>query len=268
MSIVAEPLVDNPRAPVARLNPVTKLAAAFVVIVGLLLTGDAVTPAIVLGAELLAIAAAGIRWRVFVRRLWLLFVTVGGLGVSTLLFTDQRSGADVLDAGPVHVTTGSLLAATAVILRVFAIALPGIVALASTDPTEFADALVQHLRTPPRFTFGALAAFRLLPVLGDEWRTLMLARRARGIDAGRSPVRRARLFASGVFALLVGAIRRGVRLAAAMESRGFTQRPDRTLARPQRLRAADGLFVAGTAAVVVGATALSVVLGTWRFLFW
>ena len=268
MSVLAEPIVANPRAPLARLNPVTKLGAALVVVVGLLLTGDAVTPALVLGAELVAVAAAGVRWRVLVRRLWLLLVMTVGLAFSTLLLTDERSGPTLLDAGPVHVTTGSLLAATAIALRMIAVTLPGIVAFASTDPTEFADALVQHLRTPPRFTFGALAAFRLLPVLGDEWHTLMLARRARGIDAGRSPVRRARLFASGVFALLVTAIRRGIRLAAAMESRGFTQRTDRTLARPQRLRTADGVCVATTCVVVAGATAVSVALGTWRFLFW
>ncbi len=266
--MLAEPIVGDPQAPLARLNPVAKLGAATVVILGLLLTGDAVTPALVLLAELGAVAAAGVRWRILVRRLWLLLLMAGGLAFSTLLLTDERGGAVLLDAGPAQVTTGSLLAATAIAIRMVAIALPGVVAFASTDPTEFADALVQHLRTPPRFTFGALAAFRLLPVLGDEWHTLMLARRARGVDAGRSPVRRARLFASGVFALLVTAIRRGIRLATAMESRGFTQRTDRTVARPQRLGAADAVLVAATCAVVAGATALSLALGTWRFLFW
>ena len=268
MSILAEPIVGNPDAPVARLNPVTKLVAAFAVMIGLLLTGDAVTPALVLAIELIAISMAGLRWGVFLRRIWLLFLTTAGLGLSTVLFTDRDTGTLWLSAGPVHVTTGSLLAATAIVLRVLAISLPGVVAFASTDPTEFADALVEHLHAPPRFTFGALAAFRLLPVLGDEWRTLLLARRARGIDAGRSPLRRARLFASGVFALLVGAIRRGVRLATAMESRGFTDRPDRTLARPRPLRPSDWLFLVGTCVAVVGATLASLALGTWRFLFW
>ena len=50
---------------------------------------------------------------------------------------------------------------------------------------------------------------------------LTLARRARGVDAGRNPVARLRLFASTAFALLVGAIRRGTRLAVAMDARGF-----------------------------------------------
>lgn len=268
MTVLAEPLVSDPRAPLARINPVTKLAGALVVMLGLLFTGDAVTPAVVLAAELVAVALTGVRWRIFVRRLWLLLFITASLGLSTLLFTDRQAGTPLLEVGPVHVTSDSLLAATAITLRVLAISLPGVLAFASTDPTEFADALVQHLHASPRFTFGALAAFRLLPLLGDEWRTLMLARRARGVDAGRSPVRRARLFASGVFALLVIAIRRGVRLASAMESRGFTARADRTLARPQRLGPADAIFLAGAAGVVLGATLLSISLDTWRFLFW
>ncbi len=268
MSVLAEPIVADPAAPLARLNPVTKLAAALVVMLGLLLTVNVVTPALVLTGELVAIAAAGVRWGVLVRRLGLLVAVSAGLGLSTLLFTDQHSGTPLVDAGPLHVSTGSMVAATAITVRVLAIALPGIVAFASIDPTDFADSLVQHLRTPPRFTFGALAAFRLLPLLGDEWHTLLLARRARGIDGGRSPIRRARLFASGVFALLVIAIRRGVRLAAAMESRGFTYRSGRTLARPRGFQAGDAIFILAACALVAGATALSVALGTWRMLFW
>jgi energy-coupling factor transport system permease protein len=268
MSMLAEPIVADAGAPLARLNPVTKLAGAFVVMLGLMLAGDIVTPSVVLLGELVAISAAGVRWGVLVRRLWLLLPVSVGMGLSTLLFTDQRTGTALLDAGPLHVTTGSLLATAALMLRVLAIVLPGVVAFASIDPTEFADSLVQHVRTPPRFTFGALAAFRLLPLLGDEWHTLLLARRARGIDGGRSPIRRARLFVSGVFALLVIAIRRGVRLATAMESRGFTYRSARTLARPRSLRAADAIFILATCALVTGATALSVALGTWQLLLW
>lgn len=268
MSVLTEPIVADPNAPITRLNPVSKLAAALVIVVGLLPTGDPLTPALVLAVEILAISVAGVRWGVFVRRLWLLFLAMAGLCLSTLMFTDHRSGTVLVDAGPLLVTSDSVLTATAMGLRVLAIALPGVLAFASTDPTEFADALVQHLRTPPRFTFGALAAFRLLPVLGDEWRMIMLARRARGVDAGRSPLGRARLFGSAVFALLVGAIRRGVRLATAMESRGFTHRPDRTLARPRPFRTADVAVIVASCVVVVGATALSVALGTWRLVFW
>ena len=43
-------------------------------------------------------------------------------------------------------------------------------------------------RVSPKVAYGVLAALRLLPLLAADWRTLSLARRARGLDAGRNPV--------------------------------------------------------------------------------
>ncbi|MGH2451823.1 MAG: energy-coupling factor transporter transmembrane protein EcfT, partial [Candidatus Limnocylindria bacterium] len=68
-------------------------------------------------------------------------------------------------------------------------------------------------------------------------------------------------------ALLVGAIRRGLRLAIAMDARGFGALPCRTVARPQRLRGADWSLLALALAVALGATCLSLALGTYRPLF-
>jgi energy-coupling factor transport system permease protein len=268
MSALATPLVGDLSSPIRRLNPVAKLAGALVATIGLLVAGDVVTPALVLLAELGLVAAAGIGWRTLLGRTWPLLLGLAGLFVSTLFFTQAGGGNVVAEVGSVDITTGSLLAAGAVSVRILAIALPGIVVFATTDPTELGDALVQHLHAPPRFTFGALAAFRLLPLLGDEWHLLSLARRARGIDAGRSPFGAVRLFASAVFGLLVAAIRKAVRLATAMEARGFGRRQDRTLARPSPIRPADWLFVAATIATLLAAHLISVALGTWTFLFW
>lgn len=267
MSTLAAPLVTRTDAFLVRLNPVSKLAAAFVLMAGLLLSADVVTPALVLLVELAVVAVGGIPWGRLLMRTWPLLLGVVGLGISTLLFTSDRSGSVLFSLGSLDVTTGSALAALAISLRVLAISLPGILAFATTDPTEFADSLVEHLHTPPRFTFGALAAFRLFPLLGDEWRTMMLARRARGIDAGWNPVEHVRLFFSGVFGLLVAAIRRAVRLATAMDARGFGTRPDRTLARPKPFRFVDWGFIAAAIVVMVGAIAVSVALGYWHFLW-
>ena len=93
---------------------------------------------------------------------------------------------------------------------------------------------------------------------------LALARRARGIDAGRNPVARLRLFASTAFALLVGAIRRGTRLAVAMDARGFDSDTPRTCARRQHFRAADVALLAGAVALSAAALTISILLGTFR----
>jgi energy-coupling factor transport system permease protein len=76
-----------------------------------------------------------------------------------------------------------------------------------------------------------------------------------------------RLFAGQLFALLVGAVRRGSRMALAMEARGFGARPCRTVARVQRMRAADWAWLVGATVLAAAAIGVSLALGTWRPLF-
>jgi hypothetical protein len=87
---------------------------------------------------------------------------------------------------------------------------------------------------------------------------------ARGVDAGRNPFAAGRLFASTMFGLLVGAIRRGTRLATAMDARGFDSTVPRTVARRQRFTGADVLFVVGALAVGAVAVGVSLALGTFQ----
>jgi energy-coupling factor transport system permease protein len=243
----------NPDAPLARRNPAAKLAAAAVLTLALVVSLDPVAPAVALAAELAAVPLFGLRYGALARRAWPLVVSVLGAVLTLFLFAQDRE----------HVVASAL----ALALRLFAVALPGILAFATTDPTDLADALVQNARLPVRFAIGTLAAWRLVPLLGEEWRLITLARRARGVDPGRDPVARLRLFASAAFTLLVGAIRRGTRLAVAMDARGFDSGVPRTSARRQHFGRADAALVAGAASVAGVALAVSVAAGTFHPLF-
>jgi energy-coupling factor transport system permease protein len=261
-----EPLAD-PGATLARRNPTAKLAASALLTFILLTSIDPVTPAIAIVLELAVAPLFGIRYTRLLRRGWPLMVSAVAVFVCTLIFTTHGGGATLLRAGPLTVTAGALSAALGLAVRILAVALPGLVVFATTDPTDLADSLVQQVRVPPRYAIGALVAFRLVPLLADEWELLTLARRARGVDAGRNPVARVRLFAQTTFALLVGAIRRGTRLATAMDARGFDSRTPRTSARPQRFVAADAAVIAGALLVAAFAIGASVAAGTFRPLF-
>jgi energy-coupling factor transport system permease protein len=258
---VLVPLAPDPHAALARRNPVAKLAAALTVLIGLVVTSDPVTPGVLLALEVVALPFTGVRAATLLRRTWLLLVSVGGVALTNLVIVN--GGRVLVELGPADVAADGVDAALSVSLRLLAITLPGIVVLAATDPMDLADALVQRWRVPARFAYGALAAFRLLPLLSADWLMIGRARRARGLDAGRSPVGRLRMFVSQTFAVLVAAIRRGVRLATAMEARGFDSRETRSVARPQPMRRADWLLVAGAALAVLVATAVSVAAGTW-----
>lgn len=249
-------------APLARANPVAKLAVATVLSFGLLLTVDAVTAGTALLLELLLLPLAGMGPLALARRGWIVLVAAVPAGVVTAWF-GVDSGAVLLGLGPVTVTQGSLAAGAAIGLRILAIGLPGVVLLATTDPTELADALGQVLRLPHRFVLAALAAMRLLGVLAEEWQQLSLARRARGLGDDRL-LGRLRTALGQVFALLVLSIRRATTLATAMEARGFGVSTERTWARPSRLRAGDLLVVLGGVLVVAAATAAGVLAGTWE----
>jgi energy-coupling factor transport system permease protein len=255
------PLAPDPHAALGRRNPVAKLTACMVILVGLVVTSDPLTPGLLLGLELVAVPFTGVRLVTLLRRSWLLLLSVGGVALTNLIVVN--GGRQLVDLGLLDITTGGVDSAVTVTLRLLAITLPGIVVLAATEPMDLADALVQRWHVPARFAYGALAALRLLPLLSADWQMIARARRARGLDPGRSPVGRLRMFASQTFAVLVAAIRRGVRLATAMEARGFDARGQRSVARPQPMRPGDWALIAGTGAVVLLATGISVAVGTW-----
>lgn len=259
-----------PHARAAGFNPVAKLGAVAVLTAGALATTDPVTPAVLLVAVLAVLPFTGLRPGALLRRGWPLLAGALSVGLVNAVFADRQTGVVIVHYGPFGLSTGGLLAGLGMALRVLAIALPGVLTFASTDPTALADALIQQLRVPARFAIGALAAYRLLPVLADEWELLVLARRARGVDAGRNPVARLRLAGGTLFALLVGAVRRAGRLSVAMDARGFGTVPastPRTVARPQRFRRADLVLVLVTALVTATALAAGALPGVLRPLF-
>jgi energy-coupling factor transport system permease protein len=240
-----------PDVRLARINPVAQLAAMAVVTLVLLTSLDVVTPAVVVAAELCLLPAAGLtRAADLWRRTWPLLLGATSVGVVNVVLSPDAA-----------VVTGVGLG-----LRVIGLALPGVLLVASTDPVRLADALTIHCRVPTRVAFGALAALRLVPLLTAEFESIRLARRTRGVE-GRTPVAAVRLFAGIAFALLVGAVRRGSRLATAMDARGFDSGIPRTNARGSVLHTRDAVFMLGTALVCGAAVTLSVLLGAWDPIF-
>lgn len=264
MSLLPTAVVVDVAAPLARRNPLAKLGAAFLPALVLIASVDPVAPAVVLLATAACLPATGVPAVAFLRRASPLLIAVLTLGLANAVFTARKGGAVVLDVGPLLLTTESLGAGGSAALRILAIALPGVLAVLTVDPVDLADALVQQARVPARFAYGALAAFRLAPLLAQEWQALTRARRARGLDAGRNPVAAVRLFAGQLFALLVSAVRRGTRLATAMDARGFDAGTPRSFAREQRFTGGDVLLLAGSAVVTAAAVTLSVAVGAWN----
>ncbi|MEL4503703.1 energy-coupling factor transporter transmembrane component T [Luteococcus sp. H138] len=238
-----------------RINPATRLVLAIVLSIPLMITLDWVSASVALGLEAVALVLCGISPLRILRRL-LPLVLIAPLGAVSMLLYGESGGRVWWHWGPITVSDNSIELAISLFIRIFALALPAMILLADIDATRMADGLSQVLRLPSRFVLGSLAGFRMLALFTDDWRTLGQARRARGLgDAGRF-----KRWALMSFSLLVLALRRGGRLATAMEAKGFGGPVERTWARPSMVGWPDAIAVLVTFAIAAAA-----LLAAWHF---
>ncbi|MBS1896243.1 MAG: energy-coupling factor transporter transmembrane protein EcfT [Actinobacteria bacterium] len=243
-------------------NPVTRILLALLLSIPLFASIDITSGLVAIGLQLLCLPLTGLRPGTVLRRLALLLVVAPVAGVSMLLYA-APGGQVFFSFGFAHISEASIQLAIAVSIRVVALGLPTILLFARMDPTALADALAQVAHLPSRFVLGVLAGTRMLGLFLDDWRTMALARRARGVG-DRGVLRR---FVTMSFVLLVFAVRRGTKLALAMEARGFGSDIPRTWARPSRLSGRDAIALAGGAAIMALSIAAAVLLGTFRFVW-
>lgn len=253
---------DIRASAVARVNPVAKLVASLVISLGLLLSVDLVSASVVVVLVTCLLFWSGLDARQFWVRTAPVWIAAPFSAITTILYGED-SGATLIEFGFVSVTEGSVTLGLAISLRVLAIGLPGVVLFATTDPTDLADGLAQVLRLPARFVLGGLAGMRLVGLFIEDWRALGQARRARGVG----DVNVAKRIATQAFALLVLSIRRGSKLATAMEAKGFGSDIARTWARPSRFGMPEIVLIAIGVLIVAVAITAAVVAGTWNFVF-
>lgn len=244
---------------VARANPLSTIGVVLLVDLVLLLSLDAVTATAAIVLIAVCTPLAGIP----LRRLALRTGAVTGaalLVAVTVVLYGRPSGTVYFAAGLAEVTDGSISLAVATALRLLAVALPAVVLLTDLDATRLADALGQRLHLPDRFVLAGLAGIRLFEVLGEDWRMIALARRARGVgDRGRL-----RRLPGQAFTLLVVALRRAVALATAMEARGLGAPGPRTWSRPSTFGRADLVVLLAGLLVAGGSLAVGLAAGTYR----
>ncbi len=247
--------------PFTLVNPVAKLGAALLLAACLVLTIDWVSAGTALVLELALFPFLGIPTRQFWFRTLPVWVAAPLTGLTILLY-GRPSGTIYWEWLAVRISDGSIDLAIATALRVLAIGLPAVVLFITVDATDLADGLSQVWHLPARFVLGALAAFRLVGLLIEDWKFLELARRARGVgDSGR--IRR---IPGLVFALLVLAIRRGSKLAIAMEARGFGGSGKRTWARESLFGWREWFVLIAGLIVGMMAIAAAVATGHWNFI--
>jgi energy-coupling factor transport system permease protein len=120
----------------------------------------------------------------------------------------------------------------------------------TTSPDDLSLAL-QQSHIPYEFCFAFTTAIRFVPVLATEAQTIMDAQKSRGLELEKGNfLKRIRNFIPILIPLIVGAIRRSLELAEAMESRAFGAKKERTSLYVLRIRRSDWVTMGIGAAVL------------------
>ena len=105
--------------------------------------------------------------------------------------------------------------------RLLAYAGLGILFALTTDGEYFVSSMMHQCHLSPKFAYGILAAFHLMPNMVREFKNVRIAFQVRGIKTGffSMPV---------IFTMLVNSVRWSESVALAMESKGFCGEAPRT----------------------------------------
>ncbi|MBN9644828.1 energy-coupling factor transporter transmembrane component T family protein [Corynebacterium mendelii] len=242
-------------------NPVARIAALAIFTTPLFISIDLVSATVAVGFTVLFAWLCRTPVKELLYRGIPIFIALPFSGLSMALY-GRPEGTSYFRWGWIHVTDNSLVLAAAIMIRILAVAFPAIIFLRHMDPADLGDGLAQVAKLPNRFVIGAVAAFRLGTLFTRDWKALGRSRRSRGLSDDGALVR----FSGMFFALLVVALRRGGKLATAMEARGFGAPGQRSFARISRLHGRDWLlmFLAATAAAV--SIGVAVATGYFKFL--
>lgn len=226
-----------------RLDPRTKIIAGLGAMLAALAAngaGLAVTAGLVGAGLAVSRITLPVLWRQV--RALVLIITV-----TVLIQTFLTPGEALLEAGPVRVSAGGLLAGLDLLARLVLIIAAGIVLTSTTSTLSLAAGMESLLGPLGRLgvpvheaVMAVTIAVGFVPVVFEEAATIMRAQISRGAGFyGPGPARRVKAVVSLMVPLLVGAFRRCEELATAMEARCYRGGSGRTRMRPLKFSASD-----------------------------
>ncbi|WP_199614791.1 energy-coupling factor transporter transmembrane component T family protein [Paenibacillus alkalitolerans] len=212
-----------------RLNPMVKLGCLAVVIFSMVLCTDPITPLIVAAAALAALRVlGGVPWRAIFPLLTPFLLFAAAFLWMSILFPAERGGTLLLRMGPLLVTWENVWNGLSLGMRSLVFGVWSLLFSLTTVPVKLMLGLVQHCKLPPRFGYGTMAAYRMIPLFRQELEHIRAAHRIRGLGEARGIKGKWEQWKRYAIPLLAQAIRKAERTAIAMESKGFDDSRDRT----------------------------------------
>lgn len=197
------------------------------------------------------------RWGVLLGALGVVWTTL----VSQGLFYGDEPRTVAFRLGPLVVWEEGLRWGFVQSARLLAVTFAGLGVALSTSPDRMVG-LLRAIRVPGALAFLGVMALRFVPVVASEWWSIRAARARRGRALWRNgPLRWLRIEVAMLQPLVARALRRALRLAESLDSRGFDlRRPPVEAVRWERMDQAVG---AGLSVVVVTVAALQLLLALY-----
>jgi energy-coupling factor transport system permease protein len=238
-----------------RLNPLPKLALTLPVVIVASRAEDPIAPLGVVLVSLLATRLLGrVPWSRILAPVGLaLLLSFGMFWMGALFYANP--GVVYTESSPVGLTFISLLNGATMASRLLAIFGASLLFVLTTDPVKLVLALIHQARMPYRIGYSVFASYRFMPLFQEELDNIRAAHMLRQ-GTGGSPLERMRRAAGYAVPLLAIAVRKGERVALAMDARAFGAIPKRTYYRTSRLTNQDVIFSAG-ALLMLAAIALA-----------
>ncbi len=127
-------------------------------------------------------------------------------------------------------------------IRIILMGCYSIIFVRTTNPTELVICLIKYFKFPEKWGYGFLSAYRFLPNFRSELEIIKYAHQVRGISLGNNVF--TKLWNSKVYIipLMSSAVRKGIRVSMAMETKGFGKYDTRTRYRDLKIEKGDIIF--------------------------
>ena len=210
-----------------RLNPITKIAWSFAVIIISFLFNDPLAIFIILLSNLLIAALSGIIKQVL-PVVKALFIFSSLLIIFQIFFVDE--GRTLFYAIPYFnigkVTDTGLSFSLVMSFRMVATVSTIPILMMTTPMTDMVVVLVEKLKIPFKYAFMFITTLRFIPTFMGEMEQILQAQMSRGYNSDtKNPFKKLVIIIPLAIPLLVSSIKKTEKMAISMEVRGFASGP-------------------------------------------
>jgi len=208
-------------SPLHRLHPLTKLAAAGLILVATYLVPGALTPLALFCVVLILAIIGGVARSILITVFKLLLpVTLSLFLIQGILFPPAGATPLPWSLGPIRLTYEGLLFAYLISARLLVLSTIVLLVLRTTHPADLVFALTER-GLPRSVGYILLVSLQIVPDMSARATAILEAQRSRGLETQRG-LSKARAIVPLLGPLVVGALVDVEERAMALESRAYT----------------------------------------------